>query len=181
MIEFGGDFGDADLRTLRNGGHIMMMRMNLTVVLLSATLLGAGCDLYGIGDPSSDATEFRATLSGGAERPDLVDTEATGSGTFSLNDDETQLTYSISATGFSEDVTAAHFHFSADGASGSGEIVFPITGSVVNDGEGGVTAEGVWSLTEADLRNLRLDYIYVNFHTATNPAGEIRGNLVPAS
>ncbi len=159
----------------------MVMRMNLTVVLLSVTLLGAGCGFYGIGNPSSDATEFRATLSGGAERPDPVDTEANGSGTFSLNDDETQLTYSISATGFSEDVTAAHFHFAADGANGSGGVVFAITDSVVNDGEGGVTAEGVWNLSDADVRNLRLDYIYVNFHTDTNPAGEIRGNLVPVS
>ena len=159
----------------------MMMRMNLTVVLLSVTLLGAGCGLYGIGNPSSDATEFQATLSGGAERPDPVDTEATGSGTFSLNDDETQLTYNISATGFSEDVTAAHFHFSAVGANGSGGVVFAITDSVVNDGAGGATAEGVWNLSDADVLNLRLDYIYVNFHTGTNPAGEIRGNLVPAS
>ncbi len=159
----------------------MMTRMTLTVVWLGVTFLGAGCGLYGIGNPSSDATEFQATLSGGAERPDSVDTEATGSGTFSLNDDETQLTYNISATGFSEDVTAAHFHFSADGASGSGGIVFSITDSVVNDGEGGATAEGVWNLSEGDVRNLRVDYIYVNFHTETNPAGELRGNLVPAS
>ena len=75
----------------------------------------------------------------------------------------------------------AHFHFSADGAAGSGGIVFAITDSVVNDGDGGATAEGVWNLTADDVRNLRLDYIYVNLHTDANPAGEIRGNLVPAS
>ena len=158
-----------------------MMRMNLTAVLLSVTLLGAGCGIYGIGSPSSDATEFPATLTGDAERPDPVDTEATGSGTFSLNEDETQLSYNISASGLSGDVIGAHFHFSADGAAGSGGIVFAITDSIVNDGAGGATAVGVWNLSAADVLNLRLDYIYINFHTDANPAGEIRGNLIPAS
>ncbi len=155
----------------------MMKRMNLTVVLLSVTLLGAGCGLYG----PSDATEFQATLTGDAERPDPVDTDAVGTGTFSLNADETQLSYSISASGLSGDVTGAHFHFSADGASGSGGIIFGITDSVVNDGNGGAVAEGIWNLSEEDVRNLRLDYIYMNLHTEANPPGEIRGNLVPAS
>ena len=159
----------------------MMMQTNLGVVLLSVTLLGAGCGLNGTGNPVSDATEFRATVTGDAERPDPVDTEATGTGTFTLNADETQLSYSISILGLSGDVTGAHFHFSADGAAGSGEIVFAITDMIVNDGNGGATAEGVWNLSAEDVLNLRLDYIYVNFHTDANPAGEIRGNLVPAS
>ena len=60
-------------------------------------------------------------------------------------------------------------------------MVFSITDSVVNDGNGGATAEGVWNLSEEDLRNLRIDYIYVNFHTDANPGGEIRGNLVAGS
>ena len=161
----------------------MMTRMNLTVVLLSVTLLGAGCGLYGIGGPStsSDETEFAATLTGDAERPDPVETDAVGTGTFSLNAGETQLSYSVSASGLSGDVTGAHFHFSVNGASGSGAIVFAITDSIVNDGSGGASAEGTWPLSAEDVTNLRLDYIYVNFHTDENPAGEVRGNLVPES
>ncbi len=155
----------------------MMKRINLTVFLLCIVFLSAGCPIYG----PSDASEFQATLTGDAERPDPVDTDAVGTGTFSLNADETQLSYSISASGLSGDVTGAHFHFSADGASGSGGIIFGITDSVVNDGNGGAVAEGIWNLSEEDVRNLRLDYIYVNLHTEANPAGEIRGNLVPAS
>lgn len=125
----------------------------------------------------TSSEQFTAALTGAAERPNPVDTNATGSGTFSLNSDETELSYSVSASGLSGDVTGAHFHFSADGAAGSGVVVFPITQSVVNDGNGRATAEGTWSLTAADLLNLRLGYIYVNFHTEANVAGEIRGNL----
>lgn len=155
----------------------MIMRKNLAIVLLSVSLFGAGCGLYG---GPSDATEFQATLTGDAERPDPVATDAMGTGTFSLNADETQLSYSVSASGLSGDVTGAHFHFSANGAFGSGDIVFPITDSIVNDGNGGAEAVGVWNLTSVDVLNLRIDYIYVNFHTEANPAGEIRGNLVAA-
>ncbi len=115
---------------------MMMMQMNLTVVLMSVTLLGGGCGLYG----PNDAAEFRATLTGDAERPDPVDTDAMGTGTFSLNAAETELSYSVSVSGLSGDVTGAHFHFSADGAAGSGGIVFAITDSIVNDGMGGATA-----------------------------------------
>lgn len=158
----------------------MMMRISMTVALLSFAFLGAGCDIYGPGGTigAPDATMFTAALTGAAERPDAVDTDATGTGTFSLNADETELSFNISASGLSGDVTGAHFHFSADGAAGFGDIVFAITQTVVNDGNGGATAEGTWPLTSQDLLNLRLDYIYVNFHTEANPPGEIRGNLV---
>ncbi len=155
----------------------MMRRITLTVAVLSFVVLGTGCAIYG----PSDATEFQATLTGAAERPDPVATDAAGTGTFSLSDDETQLSYSISASGLSGEVIGAHFHFSLTGAAGFGGIVFDITDTVVDDGNGGVTAEGTWNVTAEDLLNLRLDYIYVNLHTDANPAGEIRGNLVSAS
>ena len=155
----------------------MIRRINLTVFLLSSVFLGAGCDLYF----PNDATEFEATLTGDAERPDPVQTDGMGTATFSLTADESQLSYDIVASDLPGDVTGAHFHFSPDGAAGSGGIVFPITDSVVNDGDGGATAEGIWNLTAEDVVNLRLNYIYVNLHTEANPAGEIRGNLVPAS
>lgn len=154
----------------------MMRRIYLAVMLLGS-VSGAGCDLYF----PNDATAFEATLSGDAERPDPVVTDGMGTATFTLSADESQLNYNIVASDLSGDVTGAHFHFSADGAAGSGGIIFAITDTVVNDGDGGATAEGVWNLTAEDVLNLRLNYIYVNLHTEANLAGEIRGNLVPAS
>ena len=125
----------------------MMRRINLTGILLSFVFLGAGCDLYF----PNDATEFEATLTGDAERPDPVQTDGMGTGTFSLSADESELAYSVSASDLTGDVTGAHFHFSADGAAGSGGIVFAITDSVVNDGNGGAMAAGVWDLTADDV------------------------------
>ena len=126
---------------------MMMMRISMTVALLSFVFLGAGCDIYGPGGTivANDATMFTAALTGAAERPDAVDTDANGSGTFSLNAAETELSYNISASGLSDDVTAAHFHFSADGAAGFGNPVFTITDAVVNvaDAEDAQSAIGV--------------------------------------
>lgn len=157
-----------------------MMNKNRWLVMSSLAFLGTGCGLYGPPGTSSTVIEFQATLTGDAERPTPVVTDAVGTGTFSLNNAETELSYSVSVSGLSGEVTAAHFHFAVDGAAGSGPPIFTITSSVINDGMGGATADGIWNLTEEDVRNLRLDYIYVNFHTAANIPGEIRGNLVPA-
>ncbi|NOX59219.1 MAG: CHRD domain-containing protein [Planctomycetes bacterium] len=128
-----------------------------------------------------NATPFSADLSGDAERPVPVVTDATGTGTFTLSADETQLTYNVSAAGLSGDVTAAHFHLSDNGAEGSGAPVFTITDAIVNDGNGGTTAQGTWNISAADVSNLQLGDIYVNFHTDANPGGEVRGNLTADS
>ena len=55
-----------------------------------------------------------------------------------------------------------------------------ITPNVVNDGNGGATAQGTLAVNATDVTNLRIDYIYVNFHTDAFPSGEVRGNLVAA-
>ena len=165
------------------------MKRTLPILLVLSLMVfvsgGAECfnAIYGI-DPSSK--NFVATFSGDAERPTPVTTSATGTGTFTLNDAETELTYSIAITGLSGDATAAHFHFSVNGANGSGPFMLPggtdgtITPNVVNDGNGGATAMGTLAVNAEDVTNLRIDYLYVNFHTAQNASGEVRGNIVAA-
>lgn len=160
----------------------LLLSMGLLLMMTS----GMDCINAIHGDNSSNKN-FVATFSGDAERPNPVITNATGNGTFTLNDDETELTYNITITGLSGDVTAAHFHFSADGANGSGPFMLPggtdgtITQNVVNDGNGGATAQGTLAVNAQDVSNLRLNYLYVNFHTAQNQPGEVRGNIVPAN
>ena len=151
------------------------MRRTISIVVLGGlTLAGSmGAECYGLGLGS--ATRFTATLSGDRAVPP-VDSDGSGTGTFVLNAAETELSYDISASDLSGSLTAAHFHFSAQGANGTGDIVFDISDSITQDGDE-VTLVGVWPLTAADLVNLRINYIYVNLHTGLNPGGEIRGNL----
>jgi CHRD domain len=137
-------------------------------VVPAVSLLLAGCT------PSGTAINFKATLDGAQETP-AVTTNGTGSGTFTLNAAQTQLSFNITASGLSGPVTAAHFHTGAVGVAGP--ITFDIFSTVV-EANGQVTAQGTWTLSQTDVTNLLAGDIYVNFHTALHSSGEIRGQLI---
>ena len=119
-------------------------------------------------------TTFFATLNGAQENPP-VNTPATGGGMFVLNPDGTELIYNVSVTGLSGPIQAAHFHNAATGTSG------PIVRTITFTGE---VASGVWTSTDAQaltpalVAELLAGNIYVNVHTAANPGGEIRGQVL---
>ncbi|MGH7454394.1 MAG: CHRD domain-containing protein, partial [bacterium] len=118
---------------------------------------------------------FTAKLDGAQEVP-AVTTTATGTGSFTLNSTGTELSYHITFTGLSGSRTASHFH---NGPAG-------VAAGVVRDiAFTGNTASGVWKrtdatqpLTEALVRELLSGRLYVNLHTAANPGGEIRGQVL---
>ena len=111
---------------------------------------------------------FSVMLTGIQEIPARI-TTATGSGTFILT--STGLQYNITVRNMSGSITAAHFH---EGATGiPGPVLSPITFV-------GQHATGTWTGITDVQRNALLDRrIYVNVHTAANPDGEIRGQLLP--
>ena len=104
-------------------------------------------------------------------------TQASGTGSFVLNAAKTELAFEITVNGLSGPITAAHFHNAAAGVDGL--VVRTITSSFSN------TASGIWkstdgseSLTLALVTELEAGRIYVNIHTAANPDGEIRGQVI---
>jgi hypothetical protein len=131
--------------------------------------------------------DFSASLSGANEVPPVT-TEGTGLATFSLNDSQTALDYTLITYGL-EDTTAAHIHIGPPGVNGSvAAFLFgPEASGVTRDGllaQGSVTADdlmpipGVFDGTMATLiDHLRAGTAYVNVHTLANPAGEIRGQV----
>ncbi|MCO6477817.1 MAG: CHRD domain-containing protein [Phaeodactylibacter sp.] len=118
---------------------------------------------------------FTARLTGNQENP-AVTTEATGTGTFMLTDEG--LEYNITVEGL--DIAAAHFHNNAIGANGG--VVRDLGGDF-----NGNTASGAWTSTDAQpltgelIKALLAGNLYVNVHTAANPGGEIRGQVLPTS
>ncbi len=125
------------------------------------------------------ASGFTAIINGGQEVPP-VSTLGTGTGVFVLNAAETELTFVITVTGLSGGgVTAAHFHNAPTG-SNSAMFVRPLTADF-----SGNTATGIWRNTDSDpltptlVAALKARQIYVNIHTAANPGGEIRGQVIP--
>jgi len=115
---------------------------------------------------------FRVTLSGAAERPNPVNTTATGSGTFTLVGN--QLSYNITYSGLSSAANAGHIHGPGTAEQAVGVLVpFPNV-----SGTSG-TLTGTLTLDAAQLSALLGGLTYVNIHTGNNPGGEIRGQILP--
>ncbi|MDZ7308627.1 MAG: endolytic transglycosylase MltG, partial [candidate division KSB1 bacterium] len=125
------------------------------------------------------AINFTATLNGSQEVPPVT-TPANGSGSFTLNATGTELSFSVTVNNLSSAIAAAHFHNAPAGVNG------PPVRTITADFSGN-TAGGVWRnndpepLTPALVAELLAGKIYVNVHTATNPGGEVRGQLRPGA
>jgi hypothetical protein len=119
---------------------------------------------------------FTANLNGAQEG---LTTTGTGTGSFDLSEDFTQLRYVISYQGMTDTLTGGHFHTGFPGVAGP--VVKPITGSGRASAS---TIAGTWSSTDATnpltpalVDSLLEGKIYVNLHTPLHPGGEIRGQL----
>lgn len=154
----------------------------LRLALLAAVIVACDDDDDddGIG-PSPITEEFSAALTGASERPTPVVTTATGSADFTFSGDT--LYFTIVVDSLSTAATAAHIH----GPSGPEGTAGPILGFTLNDttittgtlASGFATAPTDPSVTMDSLMTLmRNGNAYVNVHTATNPDGEIRGQVV---
>jgi hypothetical protein len=123
-------------------------------------------------------TAFRATLDTAQEVPTPT-APATAGGTMFLVVDEDAGTLSYTATlhDLTGNPVAGHLHLGAPGVPGP----VAVTLTVLPTANG--TAEGVAPLTSEDLdrfENLAIpgNEMYVNFHTPTNGAGEVRGQIL---
>ena len=99
-----------------------------------------------------------------------VNTTATGSGTITVLMD-----HSVSGTVTTSGVagTAAHIHLAAKGANGP--VIVPLN----------KTGDNTWAVppgirfNDAQYEAYKLGNLYVNVHSAANPGGEIRGQIMP--
>ncbi|MCC3159415.1 CHRD domain-containing protein [Hymenobacter sp. 15J16-1T3B] len=117
--------------------------------------------------------EYAATLTGDQEVP-AVTTSGTGLGTFNLSQDQTKLKFKVVVSGLSSAITNSHFHTGAFGVSG------PVIVGTESFRTGNVI-EGEITPTAAFLTALAAGQIYFNVHTANNPGGEIRGQVLLAA
>ena len=95
---------------------------------------------------------------------------AQGSGFVTIDRNHTNLHYGIAITNLSSTLLAAHFHDAFPGING------PVIHSLPTDS----TVKGFWndaSFTSAIADKFENGEIYANFHTASNPGGEIRGQV----
>jgi len=155
----------------------------LFAILLLLPLVIAGCDEF----DDDDETRLQAVLTGLQEVPPVT-TNASGSGSVTLPDDNGFFNASLQASGFATTVMAAHIHYGEPGENG------PILFTLFNAAEDG-TFPGTINrrFTAADFEtqplgspigsfNEAVDAIrrgdtYFNVHTTANPDGEVRGQI----
>jgi hypothetical protein len=168
-----------------------MKRLTLSLVVLA---LIAGCSNDSPSSPSTPPKPtFTADLRPASEVPPIANAESSGSGNVTVTFDTTtnasgaiataSVTFVVNATGFpaGTSITAAHIHPGAAGVNGS---VLVSTGLVAGDA---VFANGSGSFTKvvstvdaAVAQNIinNPSGFYFNIHTALNPGGVARGQLV---
>jgi len=115
------------------------------------------------------AEKFKAVLDGKSEVPPNT-SAGTGSADIDYDAASKKLTWKVTYSGLSGPATAAHFH-------GPGEVGKNAGVQVPIPNAGSSPAEGSATLTDAQAADLMAGKLYVNVHTAANPAGEIRGQV----
>ena len=134
------------------------------------TLIAAACaGAMTLSAPALAATvNLKADLKAATEVPP-TESKGTGSVTATFDTTSKQLTWKGNVSGLTGPATAAHFHAGEPGKNGA--VVIPISGADKG------TFEGSATLTDAQASDLMAGKWYVNVHTATNKAGEIRGQV----
>ncbi len=162
----------------------MLQRFSLMAVMGISILFSAN---QVQGDVISFYFEGRSGL---GLRPDNENPSASGSGFgdvragIFLDTDTNELTMDFgwgTENGFADltgDVTVAHIHGAADFFSNAGVVVGLNTLAGFNSSATGGGFVGSVTLSDTAVANLLSGLLYVNIHTAANPGGELRGNMI---
>jgi hypothetical protein len=110
-----------------------------------------------------------STLSSAAEVPPNQST-ATGTLQGSYDKQSKLLSWKLVYSGLSGPATMAHFHGPAMAGENAG-VVVPLANPAS-------AAESTATLTDAQAADMLAGKWYINVHTAANPGGEIRGQLM---
>jgi hypothetical protein len=149
----------------------------LSVAVAALAVLLAPTATFAVDPPKA---AFGGPLDGSQEAPSPVATSATGEGTVVISADESTITYIVEYSGLSGAVVAAHIH--VGGAGVAGGVILPLTAGpspmVGTLTATNFTASGAITTFAEAVAAIKAGGTYFNLHTAANPGGEIRGQIV---
>jgi hypothetical protein len=168
-----------------------MKRLALLAILTAVTACGSDSPT----NPSTGPIVFTAALSAANEVPAVTNADANGRGTATITlnaprDSSGAITgpgtmnFVVPLTGFpaGTEVRLAHIHPGAVGVNGSPLVNAGLTAAgpvILGDGTGTLTFSNVpVTLDQAQQITTNPAGFYFNAHTAVNPGGAVRGQLV---
>ena len=147
--------------------------MMKTRTFLSLGVIAAALSLSACGSMvASNATALSAKLSGANEVPSNT-SAGTGMLDASLDKQTNVLIWTVTYAGLTGPAKAGHFHGPAAAGANAG-VALGFSGSVESP------IKGTATLTAAQAADVMAGKWYVNLHTAANPGGEVRGQVMPA-
>lgn len=147
--------------------------MRKVVCCASVTFWGmlalVGSIMATTGTAGAEVVKLQAELRGNNEVPPNSST-GSGKAEASYDTDAKVLTYVVTYAGLTGPALGAHFHGPSDAGKNAG-IVLPFK-TVQSPIQGSAT------LTDAQAADLLGGKWYANIHTAANPGGELRGQMM---
>ena len=123
----------------------------------------------GMATASAETVALRADLKGSNEVPPNS-SPAFGKAEATLNTETKVLTWTVTYKDLTGPAVGAHFHGPSEPGKNAG-IVLPF--KTVQS-----PIEGTSTLSDTQVADLLAGKWYANIHTAANPGGELRGNMV---
>ncbi|MCJ2073527.1 CHRD domain-containing protein [Methylobacterium sp. J-030] len=120
---------------------------------------------------AGEGATYRAALDAASEVP-ATQSKGTGEVTATFDPATKRLSWKGSYSNLTGPVTAAHFHGPAKPGENAGVLV-PVTASAS-------PFTGEATLDDTKAADLEAGRVYFNLHTAANPKGEIRGQVMHA-
>lgn len=151
--------------------------MTRLVAIGIATLAALTLTALGLAAGTADTFTFTSKMTAGQEVPRPTGAKATAGGTFSATLKEGTsggtLRWTLTFRNLTGKALAAHIHVGARGVAG--DVLVPLCAAPAKPCKTGMTGRA--HVNDDVLDTLEKKALYVNVHTAKNPAGEIRGQL----
>jgi len=147
--------------------------MNKAARFIGAITLVVGSAIasasLGIATASAETVKLKAELKGSNEVPPN-NSAASGTAEATLNTETKVLTWTVTFKDLTGPAVGAHFHGPSEPGKNAGiALPFKTVQSPI---------EGTATLNETQVSDLLAGKWYANIHTAANPGGELRGQMV---